>query len=406
MTSINKLFVFLQPELNSIDSGHFYQYIKGIQETLSKRHLPSSLVAGENFKVVDKNIPQYYFKSRKLNVSNRFLMIWHILIGNLNSFNDFKVVMRKLTTKNAQTIFFVDTILNNRVLGLAFACRVISKEYPATKFAVVFRFTYRSNSPIYTWIQKKLHFYFYLIVKSIVTQKRFLIITDSDLLKNMYDINIGAVTDLFPIPIRQYLYNQNSISDLQFADSCIGFIGGRARYKGLDIFLRIIGRLSNTNTSFLIHGLASKKDLYDYGSEVLSGQELTDILKLSDRISVKSFLSEDDYLLMYKKISIILIPYTSLQFAEGTSSIFAESVSAGIVPIVPSNTWMSSELRKAELSELVVDFSDLESVVRKIDNILNDFITIKQKMDKFIHQWKRYHSAELFTDHLLSGLQS
>lgn len=399
------MFVFLQPELNSINSGHFYQYIKGIQESLSKRHLPSTLVAGENFKVVEKKTTQYYFKSRRLNVSNRFLMMWHILIGNLNSFNDFKVVMRKLATKNRQTIFFVDTILNNRVLGLAFACKVISKEYPTTKFAVVFRFTYRSNSSIYTWIQKKLHFYFYLIVKSIVTQKRLLIITDSDLLKNMYDLNIGSATHLFPIPIRQYLYNKNSISDLHLADLCIGFIGGKAKYKRLDTFLRIIGRLNSSNTSFLIHGLASKNDLYDYASEVLSDEELIDILKLSDRISVKSFLSEDDYLMMFKKISIILIPYTSMQFAEGTSSIFTESLSAGIVPLVPNNTWMSSELRKAELPELIVDFSNLGSVVNKIDVILNDLISIKQKMNKFIHQWKSYHSSELFTDQLLSGLQ-
>jgi len=142
--------------------------------------------------------------------------------------------------------------------------------------------------------------------------------------------------------------------------------------------------------------------LLSFAKVNLNHREFLELSTKIDRISVTSFLSEEEYYNMYSNFNFIVIPYSSLQFREGTSTIFTESVSSGIIPFVPINTWMSHELKRFELDELAVDFADIEIVVKQIDIVINNISVTQKKLEKFINSWKTYHSSEEFTNQLLS----
>jgi hypothetical protein len=162
--------------------------------------------------------------------------------------------------------------------------------------------------------------------------------------------------------------------------------------------------LQHTSCAFLVHGVENTEDLFQYANSKLNPEELSSFYKISERIFTLSFLDEADYLLMFAKIDIILIPYSSLQFVEGTSTIFTESVSAGILTLVPENSWMSHELLSAEMNELVVDFNNTNAAAYQLDDILINKTAIQSKMNTFLNNWQSYHSADTFTDILMSSL--
>ena len=398
------LIVFLQPELRSERGGHFFQYISGIIESLKVKGFKSLLIANEDFNYGIHHRPTNCFKKINIPAHNRYLMLGNIISENIRCIGEFKKIIEGISKNQPDTLFFVDTILNNKVLGFAFACRQSAKIFPNIRFAVVFRFTYKSNSIIYTWLQKKLHLWFYKFVKKLVVGNRMIMITDSTLLKESYDNNIPPVTKLFPLPIRQALYSDILLKRTEKKNQCIGFIGGKGGYKGLDVFLKIIIQLQHTSCTFLVHGVENTEDLFQYANSKLNPEELSSFYKISERIFTLSFLDEADYLLMFAKIDIILIPYSSLQFVEGTSTIFTESVSAGILTLVPENSWMSHELLSAEMNELVVDFNNTNAAAYQLDDILINKTAIQSKMNTFLNNWQSYHSADTFTDILMSSL--
>jgi hypothetical protein len=405
----DRLFVFLQPELRSKSLGHYYNYIKGISESLDRRDIQNVIIPEERFSDNLNHLNHISFKTRSSYLSleriskyNRIIAIWNIIIGNIYAPKEFTDVLNDVLKINKKSIIFIDTILNNRILGFAYACNKFSKLYPDSKYIVVFRFSYQSNSKIYTFLQKKFHQFFCWRLKNLISENRLFVITDSELLKNAFDINFGKLTKTLPIPLRQHLFKFKS--DLnKFQDHhSIGFIGGKNSYKGLDIYLRIISNLSIPSLRFFIHGITDIDDLLSFAKVNLCHREFLELSTKIDRISVTSFLSEEEYYNMYSNFNFIIIPYSSIQFREGTSTIFTESVSSGIIPFVPINTWMSHELKRFELEELAVDFADIEIVVRQINIVINNISVTHKKIEKFIDSWKTYHSSEEFTNQLLS----
>lgn len=407
----DRLIVFLQPELSSKTLGHYYNYIKGVSESLDRKEIHNAIIPNERFSDNLNHLNNISFKTRNSLLSleraskhKRITAIWNIIIGNVYAPREFSDVMNDVLKINKKTIFFIDTILNNRMLGFAYACNKFSKLYPESKYIVVFRFSYQSNSIFYTFLQRKIHQLFCWRLKKVISQNRLLIITDSVLLKTSYDKNFGKLTKTLPIPLRQHLYNIGS--DLnKFKDIySIGFIGGKNSYKGLDIYLRTISNLSNPSFRFFIHGISDIDDLISYARANLSQGEFIDLVRNINRIEVVSFLSEEEYYKMYSKFNFILIPYSSLQFREGTSTIFTESVSSGIIPFVPLNTWMSHELKRFELDELEVDFSNIQIIVKQINSVINNFNIVNKKMEIFSKNFKAYHSSDEFVSKLISIL--
>ena len=61
------------------------------------------------------------------------------------------------------------------------------------------------------------------------------------------------------------------------------------------------------------------------------------------------------------KSNFIILPYESKDYKYRSSGIFVESISLRKIVLVSVNTWMSKELKKHNLSELIVhDWNNFE----------------------------------------------
>jgi hypothetical protein len=80
-------------------------------------------------------------------------------------------------------------------------------------------------------------------------------------------------------------------------------------------------------------------------------------------------LSSKKYLDHFRKMDLILLPYSHKSYKYRTSGIFIEAVSLGKICIVPDNTWMSQIYKKAKLDTLVIknwiklDFENFSKIV-------------------------------------------
>ncbi len=54
--------------------------------------------------------------------------------------------------------------------------------------------------------------------------------------------------------------------------------------------------------------------------------------------------------------SLILLPYDPIVYQSSTSGIFVEVIIAGKLPLVKEGSWLSHELKKFNLPELIVDW--------------------------------------------------
>jgi hypothetical protein len=96
---------------------------------------------------------------------------------------------------------------------------------------------------------------------------------------------------------------------------------------------------------------------------------------------------------------VILLPY-DLSYAERTSGIFVEAITAGKLALTTAGTWMAGELLAHGLPELIVDWSrpDIWQVVVRLlqDEALLSRLAAMQST------YQRYHSLAGF----VAGLQT
>lgn len=400
-------FVFLQSELKSKTNSHFYQYLQAIEEVLVEQGHACLTVANELFEKEqsDQNTT-ISFRNHTSRYSNPFAVLWRIMSRNISTCIEFKQIMEFISKQHPKTVFFIDTIQNERIIALAWAFRKLARKNVSVSMAVVFRFTYQSNSFVLTWLQKKLHSAFCYLLHDLIVEKRCLLFTDSKLLQEAYAKNISEPVTVLPIPLRSDIYQQiQSQKKNSTSVRTIGFIGGKIAYKGLDLFLIQLVLLAKLDVRFLIHGVRDTEELIQFAQLVLSSKQLHILQQNIDKIEVCSQLNEREYFNLFQRMDLILIPYTSLQFAQGTSNIFAESVAAGVIPFVPLETWMGDELIRAGFQQLVVNFSDDQSAYCCIADVIEDSVVLKQKINDFSSTWRSYHSSVNFVNRFIQALQ-
>ncbi len=396
-------FIFIQPELRTSTSSHYFQYIKSIRSRLEVKGHTTQLIANELFLDNSYADPELAFKNRPVKKADPISVLNRIAIENTKSYFEYKNLFRKLAIIYPSAIFFVDTVQNDRVIALAASFQKIKKEYPSIRLVVVFRFTYGSNSKGLIYLQKLLHKLFVKITNSSIRNNDCLLLTDSTLLKDMYEENLGKKIELLPIPLATEMYESAllNIPKQLFGITTIGFIGGVVAYKGLDRFLKMIVNLRSPNVQLIIHGVSDIDDLLSFAQTVLDPAAY--LIFQSRLPQIKTYYRPDEsaYLNMLRSMDVILIPYTSLQFKEGTSNIFTEAISLQVIPIVPVNTWMAAELTKAGLSELSVDFSQQEILETLLDSIIREKDVYFKKITEWSAKWRKFHAAENFSDNLL-----
>ncbi len=399
-------FCFLQPELRSASSDHFFQYLISVKKAINRKKLSVSILANEIFKGPAEIPVQPVFRNHVYKSAGKLTVLWRIFINNFFTKSEFrKVMMEQVTQEDTETVFLVDTILNDRIIALAYAFKSIARTNKKCRLVVCFRFSYQSNSSILTGLQQWLHRRFCGILSEKIITGRVCMYTDSSLLQQSYCKNIPYPVQVWPIPLETEYYSLYAKKKTgRTRVSVIGFIGGSVAYKGLDSFIRILISITDDEPGYLIHGITNFEELLDFSTTFLSMQELEKLRLMQPRIQTLAKLDEQGFRSLYDKMDMILIPYTSLQFREGTSNIFAEAIAASVIPVVPSGTWMSSELRKENLDMLDTDFTNIPKAVQLVENSIRNYGHLLGQLSGVAANWRKFHSSDSFADLLTANI--
>ena len=125
-----------------------------------------------------------------------------------------------------------------------------------------------------------------------------------------------------------------------------------------------------SNLHYLLKNIRQKKS----NIKILINEESKVEFSSLDNIEfLKSNLPRDEYISLFRKNNIIILPYNDPSYKTRTSGIFLECISIGKKVLVSSNTYMADELIKYGLSDLVVDdWSNIDLITQIKEINLNN----------------------------------
>jgi len=136
--------------------------------------------------------------------------------------------------------------------------------------------------------------------------------------------------------------------------------------------------------------------------KILFSQELEIKSALIPYQHLPTPLLRKEYVHWLYKIDIVLLPYDPITYRSSTSGIFVETIIAGKVPLVKEGSWLSHELKKFDLHDLILDWSrpDFFSHAKYLLNSAD----IQKKLKKMQEAYLAYHSPKSFCHRLLKIL--
>lgn len=105
-------------------------------------------------------------------------------------------------------------------------------------------------------------------------------------------------------------------------------------------------------------------------------------------------LTREAYLKRLTLSDVILLPYNAWNYRYSSSGIFVESIFAKKMPVVTEGLWISEELKKHGLKDLIVDFNDPHLLYNIFSLYQND--KIHEKIAKMSASYQEYHSEDNF----------
>jgi glycosyltransferase involved in cell wall biosynthesis len=240
---------------------------------------------------------------------------------------------------------------------------------------------------------------------------RFTLLTDSDVLAEDYAraYKHRIVTMPIPIEVSQYSTKQEPstesiISRYNLRDDgyvSFGYLGDSRPAKGFPLLPGMVQRVleKDVKLRFIIQCLCNEYESGRVPEAFQALQELSE--KHNDRlILVKEKLSAEDYACLFNFIDVQLLPYTDPNFAEGTSNIFAEALALGKPVVVPKETWMSKELKKADCGT-TFQRGDVDEFTDEVFQLYEDYENYSTKAQSFRDKWNVFHNPKTLVDILL-----
>jgi hypothetical protein len=284
--------------------------------------------------------------------------------------------IKKNLTKNEISIIFIDRF--NALQILSFALSMIRIRFSDSRKNIKFLIMYRG-------VYRKMQLYYYLVdffMKFIFPKNSIIFLTDSQKLKEYLDLFFYKGNHkLLPIPHTFRLTESKKNDNLQ-KKTTVWWPGTPREDKGLVFIQKLSNQLSNYKGDLKIQLLLSSQ---------------SKILEKSGDFSIKTLspsLSHEDYRYYFTITDFILLPYDSLRYSHSTSGIFVEAVTAGVLPLVSSNTWMSEELKLFNLTELIIQWEIFE-FIEKLNCIRNN-LTILEKFKSMSDHYNSFHSLNNF----------
>jgi len=204
---------------------------------------------------------------------------------------------------------------------------------------------------------------------------RYRLLTDSELLRESLSSYFGLPLAVMPIP-----HTSESLPPAfsRSRDEIVCWWPGRpAVDKGLLFIRKLASTVEPGYRDFRL--VAACSSGLRSSAACVRVELLPDVL---DRV---------DYLRWMATADVILLPYQRESYRERTSGIFVEAIVAGKIPLVTDGTWMSFQLRRHGLSELIFDWNGTR-VLERIRQLLRN-ADLPGKISKLQDLFKHYHTV-------------
>lgn len=373
--------------LDSGGIGHNYEYLSAVGDAAKKLGWQHYAALPSNYNLSDlrTNWSACISGCRTLHdrKENILIKVFRLILTSLklsvSIYQYLRITLTKID-KCLPTIIFVDTFKPPELLAFVISLFFI----PSNKLKIWL--LYRHDD-----YQKHCIGKFYKIINWLLQTKfsgnQFIILTDSDKLKNSLCFYFKKQIFVMPIPHTQTLENpvsiktKNSREDLRV---CAWWCGNPNVEKGLANIQRLVK---------FSHPLAKYLHLF-----ISEDAQINDVSKDICITYLPAYLTRQEYLQKLTEMDILLLPYEIKFYRERTSGIFVEAVCSGKIPLVTKETWMASELTKYDLVELVVDWTEA-NLIESILSLARD-TNIYQKVLQMRDQYLKIHSVDSYAEHM------
>ena len=109
------------------------------------------------------------------------------------------------------------------------------------------------------------------------------------------------------------------------------------------------------------------------------------------------FLTAKEYYDSLERSDVVLLPYDQ-KYARRTSGVFVEAILAGKIPVVKEGSWLSHELKRFDLTELIVDWEDPLFFTNLFPLLQNE--KILARLEKMQQAYVSFHGEKNFAESL------
>jgi hypothetical protein len=293
----------------------------------------------------------------------------------------YKAISSRIQTeKGEKTVLFFETF--NTFHLYALAC--ILPFLPIKNLHLWILYRYDSKQLFFKGKKDRLILKF---LKKILIKNRLTLFADTDALTLELSEFFKEKVHLIPIPHTHGIYPKE-VFKKNAKSLTLWWPGVPRRPKGLHVIQKLCETKAPEGYSFCLRVSEKTPDL----KEPLNFK----LERVQENLDRRAYL---DYL---HKSDAILLPYNLWNYQYSSSGIFIEAISAGKVPFVSRGLWISQELIKHDLSELILDFES-PTLFDDMAQLLTSE-SVENKLIKMCQHYREFHNepntASFFLQHI------
>jgi glycosyltransferase involved in cell wall biosynthesis len=129
--------------------------------------------------------------------------------------------------------------------------------------------------------------------------------------------------------------------------------------------------------------------------------DLQELAARDDVDIVRGVLSEVEYYERLAVADIVLLPYGRAEYATRPSGVFCEAAGLGKVAVVPSGTWMATQITAGRAAGTMFDTDDVEAVADAVNRAASSLPELLADARDRAPAWREEESASAYLDRMI-----
>ena len=213
--------------------------------------------------------------------------------------------------------------------------------------------------------------------------------TDTEELTHRYEnLGVGAFKTL-PIPIDQLLGHKRLWHQ---GPLVVSYLGDMRSEKGIHLLPKIIESLRHDE-------IDASRVVFRIQGNLPNGTSTRSAVRAKEALSSKKLkgvevldgpLSSDAYRDLLLGSDVVLLPYSTTNYAARSSGVFAEAIAAGIPTIHPRDSWMGRNAASFSKN----GYSGIGQIAGELKAVLQDYQRHETASREVCKKWRATHSAK------------